>query len=47
MIETASHDAYAATIKFYERTGYALAPRIRDYYRVGDDKLTFEKRFNA
>jgi ribosomal protein S18 acetylase RimI-like enzyme len=44
LIETASHAAYSATIAFYERSGYTLASRIADYYRVGEDKLVFEKR---
>lgn len=37
LIETASHEAYAATIRFYERAGYVLMSRIPDYYRPGDD----------
>lgn len=45
LIETASQAAYTATIRFYERAGYTLASRIADYYREGDDKLVFEKRF--
>ena len=44
LIETAGHDAYAPTIRFYERSGYTLVSRIADYYRVGEDKLVFEKR---
>jgi ribosomal protein S18 acetylase RimI-like enzyme len=44
LIETASQDAYGPTIRFYERAGYDLAARIRDYYRPGDDKLVFAKR---
>jgi ribosomal protein S18 acetylase RimI-like enzyme len=43
LIETASHDAYASTIRFYERAGYKLVSRIRDFYKKGDDKLTFAK----
>lgn len=46
LIETASQPAYAATIRFYERAGYTLGSRIVDYYRVGDDKLIFQKRFS-
>ena len=46
LIETASQAAYAPTIRFYERAGYTLVSRIEDYYRVGDDKLVFEKRFS-
>lgn len=47
LIETASQPAYTSTIRFYERSGYTLASRIVDYYRLGDDKLVFEKRFRA
>ena len=43
LIETASHEAYAATVRFYERAGYELVSRIPNFYRVGDDKLTFAK----
>ena len=43
LIETASHDAYASTIRFYERAGYELVSTIRDFYKKGDDKLTFAK----
>jgi ribosomal protein S18 acetylase RimI-like enzyme len=44
LIETASHETYSATIRFYERAGYELVSRIPDFYRDGDDKLTFAKR---
>jgi ribosomal protein S18 acetylase RimI-like enzyme len=44
LIETASHDTYAPTVRFYERAGYELVSRIADFYRTGDDKLTFAKR---
>ena len=47
LIETASQASYAPTIRFYERSGYTLVSRIRDFYRSGDDKLIFEKRFMA
>ena len=43
LIETASNDAYAPTIRFYERAGYILVSTIKDFYRKGDDKLTFAK----
>ena len=45
LIETSSQESYAATIRFYERSGYALAARIRDFYKVGDDKLVYAKDF--
>jgi ribosomal protein S18 acetylase RimI-like enzyme len=43
LIETSSQDSYGATIRFYEHSGYWLAARIRNFYRVGDDKLIFQK----
>ena len=44
VIETASQEAYAGTVRFYQRAGYELVSRIADFYRVGDDKLTYAKR---
>lgn len=44
LIETASQDAYAGTVEFYNHAGYEVVSRIPDFYRVGDDKLTFWKR---
>jgi ribosomal protein S18 acetylase RimI-like enzyme len=43
LIETSSQESYGATIRFYERSGYRLAARIRNFYRIGDDKLVFQK----
>jgi len=43
LIETSSRDEYAPTIAFYQRTNYELAARIKNFYRVGDDKLIFSK----
>ncbi len=43
LIETSSQEAYGATVRFYEHSGYHLAARIRNFYRVGDDKLIFQK----
>lgn len=45
LIETASQDSYASTIRFYEQSEYTVISRVRDYYRPGDDKLIFAKRF--
>ena len=44
LIETASHETYSATSRFYERAGYELVSRIPDFYKEGDDRLTFAKR---
>jgi ribosomal protein S18 acetylase RimI-like enzyme len=43
LIETSSQESYGGTIHFYERSGYELVARIRNFYRVGDDKLIFQK----
>ncbi len=43
LIETSSQETYAPTIRFYERAGYELAARIKNFYRIGDDKLVFLK----
>jgi len=43
LIETSSQESYGATIRFYELSGYHLAARIRNFYRIGDDKLVFQK----
>ncbi len=43
LIETASKPEYAPTRAFYERAGYHVIARIGDFYRVGDDKLIYER----
>lgn len=43
LIETSSQESYIPTVRFYERTGYQLAARVRNFYRIGDDKLIFSK----
>jgi ribosomal protein S18 acetylase RimI-like enzyme len=43
LIETSSQESYGATIRFYARSGYHLEARIRNFYRIGDDKLVFQK----
>jgi ribosomal protein S18 acetylase RimI-like enzyme len=45
LIETSSQELYGGTVRFYERSGYPLLARIPDFYRVGDDKLVFGKRW--
>jgi ribosomal protein S18 acetylase RimI-like enzyme len=44
LVETSSQETYGGTIQFYERTGYALAGKIEDYYKAGDHKLIFAKK---
>jgi ribosomal protein S18 acetylase RimI-like enzyme len=43
LIETSSQESYRETVGFYQQAGYALVARIRNFYRVGDDKLIFSK----
>ncbi len=43
LIETSSQESYGATIRSYEHSGYQLVARIKNFYRVGDDKLVFSK----
>ena len=43
LIETSSQETYSDTVRFYERNGYHLEARIRNFYRIGDDKLVFRK----
>lgn len=46
LIETSSQEKYGATVRFYERSGYHLAARIRNFYKIGDDKLEFQKELS-
>ena len=43
LIETSSQESYGSTIRFYTRNGYERVARIKDFYRIGDDKLVFSK----
>lgn len=44
LIETSSKDSYGPTLRFYQRSGYDEISRIKDFYRIEDDKLVFCKR---
>ncbi|MGZ8831668.1 MAG: GNAT family N-acetyltransferase [Thermoanaerobaculia bacterium] len=44
LIETSSKTSYASTTRFYERSGYTEVSRIKDFYRVADDKVVYCKR---
>ncbi len=46
LAETSSIAAYKPTHNFYERCGYRIVSQIDDFYRAGDGKLTFGKRFD-
>jgi ribosomal protein S18 acetylase RimI-like enzyme len=43
LIETSSKRSYAPTIRFYQRAGYLEISRIKDFYRIEDDKVVFSK----
>ncbi len=44
-LETSSQGGYLRTREFYEQAGYVEESRIRDFYKPGDDRLTYVKRF--
>jgi ribosomal protein S18 acetylase RimI-like enzyme len=47
LIETSSKRSYAPTIRFYQRAGYHEISRIKDFYRIEDDKVVFCKQLTA
>lgn len=47
LIETASKPSYDATRTFYLRTGYTELARVPDFYKLGDDKVIYGKRFDG
>lgn len=47
LIETSSKESYGPTLRFYEQSGYAEISRIKDFYRIEDDKVVFCKRLSA
>ncbi len=47
LAETSSTEPYAAARRFYAKRGYTLVERIPDFYRDGDDRLTFGKRLHS
>lgn len=44
LVETSSKPSYRLTRYFYRKHGYKQSGRIKDFYSLGDHKLTFEKR---
>lgn len=47
LIETSSKRSYAPTIRFYQRAGYREISRIKDFYRIEDDKVVFSKQLTS
>lgn len=43
LIETSSKRSYEPTVRFYRRAGYGEISRIKDFYRIEDDKVVFCK----
>ena len=43
LIETSSQESYGGTVRFYLRVGYKQVARIKNFYRIGDDKFIFSK----
>lgn len=41
LIETSSKRSYEPTHRFYERHGFREISRIKDYYRVRDDRIVY------
>lgn len=45
LVETSSKPGYEKTNAFYLRLNYKESCRIIDFYMIGDDQITYEKRF--
>lgn len=46
-IETSSQEGQGGAARFYRRHGYEQVGHIADFYRRGDDLLTFAKRLTS
>jgi ribosomal protein S18 acetylase RimI-like enzyme len=45
--ETSSRPQYAPTRRFYEKIGFSIEARLKDYYCPGEDLLIFTRVLNA
>lgn len=43
-LETSSQGSYARTRDFYQKAGFREESCLKDFYRSGDDRLTYVKR---
>ncbi len=46
-IDTSSTEGYAKARAFYEKNGYHIAACLRDFYREGDDRILYLKKFQG
>jgi GNAT superfamily N-acetyltransferase len=46
IVETSGLPEYAATRRFYLKHGYTEEARIRDFYKLGEDKIVFWKNLH-
>jgi ribosomal protein S18 acetylase RimI-like enzyme len=44
--ETSSQEKYLSTQRFYEKCGFTKEAELKDFYRIGDSRLTFTKILN-
>jgi ribosomal protein S18 acetylase RimI-like enzyme len=47
VVETSSRPDYAGTRRFYARSGYAEAARVRDFYAPADDRILLTTRLTT
>jgi len=47
LIETGGKPSYAPTRAFYESAGYAEIARLKDFFRVGDDKVFYARSIDG
>jgi len=43
-VETSSQPSYERARSFYERVGFCEVARIKDFYKMGDDKIIYSKQ---
>jgi ribosomal protein S18 acetylase RimI-like enzyme len=44
-IDTSSTEGYAKARAFYQKNGYHIASLLKDFYRDGDDRVLYLKKF--
>jgi len=47
LVETSGLNSFEQTRMFYRKNGYDEEARIRDFYKLGDDKVIFRKDLTA